>query len=100
MGRQRRATMVVSRRLAGGIVALAASLPLLAPAEAQDDRYVRPPANMTVSAVPQATTPGAPPWSGEAGSSGSALMTPEAILAAAANFKACLEGLWPAAAKR
>src|SRR5712692_6571824 len=83
------------------VAALAACLLLAAPAliQAQDDRYPRPPA-APASTVPQATTPGAPPWSGEAGSSGHPLMTPDAILAAAANFRTCLEGLWPAAAKR
>ena len=39
-------------------------------------------------------------WSGQPGSSGHPLMTTEAILAAAVNFGACLEGLWPDAAKR
>jgi lytic murein transglycosylase len=42
----------------------------------------------------------APDWSGQPGSSGHPLMTTEAILAAAANFNRCLEGLWPDAAKR
>ncbi len=40
------------------------------------------------------------PWSGESGSSGHPLMTADAIRAAAANFPACVESLWPAAAKR
>jgi membrane-bound lytic murein transglycosylase B len=39
-------------------------------------------------------------WSGQPGSSGHPQMTTEAILAAAANFRSCLEGLWPDAAKR
>jgi membrane-bound lytic murein transglycosylase B len=43
---------------------------------------------------------GAPDWSGQSGSSGHPLMTAEAILAAAANFSTCLEGLWPDAARR
>ena len=48
------------------------------------------------------TTPSSapPPWSGQAGASGHPLMTPQAILAAAANFRNCLEGLWPLAARR
>ncbi len=45
-------------------------------------------------------SPSAPDWSGQSGSSGHPLMTAEAILAAAANFNACLEGLWPDAARR
>ena len=43
---------------------------------------------------------GAPDWSGQSGSSGHPLMTAQAILAAAANFSTCLEGLWPDAARR
>jgi membrane-bound lytic murein transglycosylase B len=43
---------------------------------------------------------GAPEWSGQSGSSGHPLMTADAILAAAGNFSACLEGLWPDAAGR
>jgi membrane-bound lytic murein transglycosylase B len=42
----------------------------------------------------------APDWSGQSGSSGHPLMTAEAIVAAAANFNICLEGLWPDAALR
>jgi lytic murein transglycosylase len=42
----------------------------------------------------------APDWSGQPGSSGHPLMTAEAIVAAAANFNICLEGLWPDAARR
>jgi lytic murein transglycosylase len=50
---------------------------------------------------PATATPGGPPeWSGESGSSGHPLMTADAIRAAAANFHACLEGLWPEAARR
>jgi membrane-bound lytic murein transglycosylase B len=39
-------------------------------------------------------------WSGQAGASGHPLMSVEAIQAAAANFSGCIEGLWPAAARR
>ena len=42
----------------------------------------------------------APEWSGQSGSSGDPLMTADAILAAAADFHTCLEGLWPDAAAR
>ena len=38
--------------------------------------------------------------SGESGASGHPLMTAEAIRAAAANFRGCIERLWPAAARR
>jgi lytic murein transglycosylase len=43
---------------------------------------------------------GAPEWSGQSGSSGHPLMNADAIIAAAANFSTCLEGLWPDAARR
>jgi membrane-bound lytic murein transglycosylase B len=50
---------------------------------------------------PPPATPGGPPeWSGQPGASGHPLMTAEAIRAAAANFPACLEALWPEAARR
>jgi lytic murein transglycosylase len=49
---------------------------------------------------PAAGKPAAPEWSGEAGASGHPLMTAEAIRAAAANFRACLEALWPQAQRR
>ncbi|MEZ5788828.1 MAG: lytic murein transglycosylase [Xanthobacteraceae bacterium] len=39
-------------------------------------------------------------WSGESGSSGHPLMKADAIRQAAANFPACLEKLWPLAARR
>jgi lytic murein transglycosylase len=42
----------------------------------------------------------APPWSGQSGASGDPAMTADAIRAAAANFHRCLDGLWPAAARR
>jgi membrane-bound lytic murein transglycosylase B len=58
---------------------------------------VTPPA---ASLPPASATPGATEWSGESGASGHPLMTAEAIRAAAANFHACLEGLWPEAARR
>jgi membrane-bound lytic murein transglycosylase B len=70
---------------------------------AQDDRFPRPPAGITAATPPTASVPGAPgapPWSGESGSSGHPLMTADAIREAAANFRNCLEGLWPAAARR
>jgi membrane-bound lytic murein transglycosylase B len=55
----------------------------------------------SVPSPAQAPKPASPSdWSGQPGSSGHPLMTTEAILAAAGNFGACLEGLWPDAAKR
>src|SRR5215467_8076383 len=43
---------------------------------------------------------GTPEWSGESGSSGHPAMQADAIRAAAANFRSCLEELWPYAARR
>lgn len=65
---------------------------------ARDDRYpvttgtIRP----VISGVPVAVQD----WSGESGASGHPLMTAEAIRAAAANFRGCLERIWPLAARR
>jgi membrane-bound lytic murein transglycosylase B len=58
--------------------------------------------SVTPAAPPPAApvSPGVPEWSGESGSSGHPLMTAEAIRAAATNFHACLEALWPEAARR
>jgi peptidoglycan lytic transglycosylase B len=51
--------------------------------------------------LPSPSAPsGTPEWSGESGASGHPLMTAEAIRAAAANFQACLAGLWPEAERR
>ncbi|MET0278444.1 MAG: lytic murein transglycosylase [Pseudorhodoplanes sp.] len=41
-----------------------------------------------------------PEWSGESGGSGHPLMQADAIRLSAANFRSCLQGLYPAAAKR
>jgi peptidoglycan lytic transglycosylase B len=49
---------------------------------------------------PSADARAAPQWSGESGASGHPMMTADAIRAAAANFRACLEGLWPQAQRR
>jgi membrane-bound lytic murein transglycosylase B len=57
----------------------------------------------TGSVTPAAPLPaasGTAEWSGESGASGHPLMTADAIRAAAANFHACLEGLWPEAERR
>ena len=72
------------------LVALSAS------ALAQDDRYPQPSAGITGS------DPGGngTAWSGEPGASGHPLMMPHAILAAVADFKNCIERMWPDAARR
>jgi membrane-bound lytic murein transglycosylase B len=79
--------------------AATAALVFAAPAvlQAQDDRF----ATGVTGSVSQATyAPANSGWSGEPGSSGDPSMMPDAIRAAAANFHTCLEGLWPAAARR
>jgi lytic murein transglycosylase len=64
----------------------------------RDDRYSG--ATGTIPPVVAGTPASAPEWSGQSGSSGDPSMTASAIRAAAANFRACLERLWPAAARR
>jgi lytic murein transglycosylase len=57
--------------------------------------------NTTGTLPPSSPAPGGPPeWSGESGSSGHPQMTAEAIRSAAANFRGCVEGLWPLAERR
>jgi membrane-bound lytic murein transglycosylase B len=57
-----------------------------------------------VTGEPQASRPpsggGPAPWSGTSGASGHPLMTADAIRASAANFRHCLENIWPHAARR
>jgi membrane-bound lytic murein transglycosylase B len=65
---------------------------------AGDDRY--PASTGTIPPVAAGTQPGAQEWTGESGASGHPLMTAAAIRAAAANFRGCIEHLWPAAARR
>jgi lytic murein transglycosylase len=66
-----------------------------AAAQDRDDRYVT--GTIPLSGVAPG---GAPEWSGESGASGHPLMTAPAIRAAAANFRMCLERMWPAAGRR
>jgi membrane-bound lytic murein transglycosylase B len=54
----------------------------------------------TTGTVNQGAPAGPGDWSGESGASGHPLMTAEAIRNAAANFRGCLTGLWPEAARR
>lgn len=77
------------------LVALSAA----ACAQATDDRFPQS------SPLPYASTTGSVPaqsdkWSGEPGASGHPQMQPDAILASVANFKNCIEGMWPEAARR
>jgi lytic murein transglycosylase len=63
----------------------------------------QPPAALSpnrAAQLPSAPAAEPPPWSGEDGASGHPLMTAAAIRESAANFPACVEGMWPDAAKR
>jgi membrane-bound lytic murein transglycosylase B len=53
-----------------------------------------------IPAVALSSRPGMSGWSGEDGASGNPLMTADAIRQAAADFRPCLERLWPQAARR
>src|SRR2546421_1432983 len=68
---------------------------LSAAAFAEDDRYPQLAPASTGSVGAQSDK-----WSGEPGASGHPLMMPDAILAAVADFKNCLERMWPDAARR
>jgi lytic murein transglycosylase len=59
--------------------------------------FLAPASPATTGSVPNSNN--WPDWSGQSGSSGHPLMTAEAILTAAANFRTCLENLWPDAAR-
>ena len=72
---------------------LAAALSGAAPAQ-QPSSFVGP-----TGALPKAKQT-EPAWSGLSGASGDPRMSAEAIRHAAANFHACLEQLWPLAARR
>ena len=54
----------------------------------------------SVTQGPSAGRSNAPGWSGEDGASGDPLMTAAAIRQSVANFHQCIEGLWPAAARK
>lgn len=55
--------------------------------------------NPRTGSVPPAAM-ASPEWSGESGASGHPEMQADVIRAAAANFRNCLEGLWPQASRR
>ena len=70
---------------------------MTAAALAQDDRYPNL-FNITTGSV--AAPSQSDQWSGQPGASGHPLMQPDAILTAVADFKNCLERMWPAAERR
>jgi hypothetical protein len=88
-------------RLAGAVLATAV---LAAPVLGQglDIRAPSTSPRAATGAAPAALAPAtpAPEWSGESGASNHPLMTAQAIRAATANFRSCLEGLWPQAERR
>jgi lytic murein transglycosylase len=67
-------------------------------AQTRDGRYAGPTGAIPLAAI--AAPAGGPAWSGESGASGDPRMTAAAIREAAANFRGCLERLWPLAARR
>jgi lytic murein transglycosylase len=87
--------MDFSRDGTRALLTLAAFAGFTAAALAQDDRYPQSAPLVTGSIAVQSER-----WSGQPGSSGHPLMQPDAILAAVADFKNCLERMWPLAARR
>ena len=81
--------------IAAVLAALLAAAIGSAAAQDRDDRYPGVTGTITPS-----SSGGTQEWSGESGASGHPLMTAAAIRQAAANFPACLERIWPMAAKR
>jgi membrane-bound lytic murein transglycosylase B len=82
------------------MVTLAAAAP---PARAQlaEFWHILVPGDAAGAAQSSAVSPGSsPPWSGQSGASGDPLMTRQAILDAAADFRGCLSRMWPEAARR
>jgi membrane-bound lytic murein transglycosylase B len=93
-GMRARSTMMFRLGVAAALAVAGASAAL----GQADHRYPRQAQTTTGSVQPQ---PGQPqPWSGEPGASGHPLMKPDAILAAVADFKNCIERTWPDAARR
>jgi peptidoglycan lytic transglycosylase B len=92
--------MTNARLIVRGVTATGLLVAALAHATAQVDErlpIVLPPATGSIISAPGS---GVSEWSGQAGASGHPLMSVEAIRAAVANFSGCIEGLWPAAARR
>jgi membrane-bound lytic murein transglycosylase B len=85
------------RILHGYVIAAIMVAAVAGTAAAQNARENRYPA--TTGTIPPAAA-GAQEWSGESGASGHPLMTADAIHQAAANFRGCIERMWPSAARR
>ena len=94
-----RITRLQSCALAAAVALVAGTL-VPAAAQTQDDRFPHLMPGMAKGAVGSIATAAPSGWSGEPGASGHPLMTQQAINAAAANFRNCIEGLWPLAARR
>jgi lytic murein transglycosylase len=98
IGEQAGTVMRNTRAYLIAAVLLAAASGIAAAQSERDDRYSGVTGTIPPAAV--GAQPEPPEWSGLSGASGHPLMTAEAIRAAAANFRACIERLWPAAARR
>jgi hypothetical protein len=90
------AMRVIHRHLLAAILVVAAGGTVTA--QTRDGRYGGPTGAIPPAAIAAPT--GGPAWSGESGGSGDPRMTAAAIREAAANFRGCLERLWPLAARR
>src|SRR5436190_1246569 len=95
MDRQQSAGFDLMRGFRHAVAALLPLALLAGAAQAQGDRYAQPTPPVTGSIGTPSET-----WSGEPGASGHPLMMPDAILAAVADFKNCLERMWPDAVRR
>jgi lytic murein transglycosylase len=95
---------LVPAALVSALALTAMVLMTAAPAAAQDFDVIRSwfSTPRTATATPPAQMPSDAPreWSGTDGASGHPLMQAGAIRAAAANFRQCLESLWPLAQRR
>jgi peptidoglycan lytic transglycosylase B len=81
--------------VAAALIAVASGV-----AAAQSGRLGYAGATATIPPVQPEGPSNAPRWSGKSGGSGDPRMSAEAIRAAAANFRRCIERLWPQAARR
>jgi membrane-bound lytic murein transglycosylase B len=89
-----------------GVATVLLAVAGFAPAQAFDLRSLFSSSPSTTGSVPAGSATAQPlgssgsDWSGESGASGHPAMQADAIRTAAANFRSCLEGLWPQAARR